>query len=473
MRPLPKTRAVKDKALKRDQADRQENVIGLSSNTSSVSDAGSGSGSGSGTHMDRQMKTKPRRSRLVAIGLIGALLLGGAVVTYATMGLNPTRSVQADRVVTGVAQLSSFGETIPVNASIIPEDTVFMDTVEGGRVTELHVEDGAVVVAGTPLVTLKNSDLELQVIGREAQYTQQLSNLAQSQIAFDQSQLRYDRDLMDARLEIDLTRSALERRLPIEETGVSESEIDRLRAELAHQEETYALIETAKTRDTTNANRNLTQLRQSVARMEDSVDIMRASLDQLTLRAPIDGRVSALTLQPGQVLAPGARVGQVDVAGTFKLRAFVNEFYLNRLTVGQAATADMSGETYALRVAKIYPTIANRQFEVDLTFAGERPTNLRRGQTVRVRISMGDEMDALTIPTGAYEASTGGQWVFVLAPDGRTATRREIETGRKNPDRIEILSGLSAGDTILTSSYDAYGDRERITLKSSNSASDQ
>lgn len=472
MRPLPKTKAAREKAANRDRAEAGGTVVGLSSSSRQESQSAPAVSSVS---MDQASAGPPRRTRAIAIGLVAVLLLGGAAVTYVTLGLNPTQTVQADRVMTGMAELSQFGETIPVNGSIIPEDTVFLDTVEGGRVINIHVEDGALVTAGTALVTLKNSDLELQVIGREAQYAQQLSNLAQSQIAFDQSQLRYDRDLMDAELQIDLTRSALERRLPIEETGVSQSEIDRLRAELSHQEETYALIETAKKRDTQNATRNLTQLRQSVIRMEDSVDIMRDSLDQLTLRAPIDGRVSALTLQPGQVLSPGSRIGQVDVAGTFKLRAFVNEFYLNRLTVGQTATANMSGQAYDLTVSKIYPTISNRQFEVDLTFTSERPVNLRRGQSVRARISMGDEIETLTIPTGAYEASTGGQWLFVISPDGRSATRRPIETGRKSPDRIEVLSGLSVGERVLTSSYDAYGERDRISFTTpiSQSAIDQ
>ncbi|MEL6688302.1 MAG: efflux RND transporter periplasmic adaptor subunit [Pseudomonadota bacterium] len=461
MRPLPKTKAVKDKAAKRAKADAAENVIGLTKSPESTTRQ---SASNPASDMDQRVATKKPFGRTLAVGLIAALLLGGAATTYIAIGLNSSQAVQADRIVKGTVEVGQFGETIPVNANVIPEDTVFLDTVEGGRITTLHVEDGAFVTSGTALVTLKNSDLELQVIGREAQYTQQLSNLAQSQMAFDQSQLRYDQQLMDAKLQIDLTRASLERRLPIEETGVSQSEIDRLRAELTHQEATYDLIASAKARDTESSNRNLNQLRQSVARMEDSVDIMRDSLDQLTLRAPIDGRISAMTLQPGQYLSPGSRVGQVDVVGSFKLRAYVNEFYLNRLSVGQIATAEMSGQTYDLTISKIYPTISDRLFEVDLAFAGNRPENLRRGQSVRLRISMGDEAQALTIPTGAYEASTGGQWVFVVSPDGQSATRRDIETGRKNPDRIEVISGLSEGETILTSSYDAYADRERITL---------
>lgn len=441
MRPLPKTRSKRLKAVEA-PASVVEPVTG----------------------MDQESAPEKRFGNHFGTALVAVLLIGGAGLAYTTIGLNGAQTVGVERVTTGIATYTSFSETIPINAILIPEDTVFLDTVEGGRVMQLHVEDGAMVTVGAPLVTLKNADLELQVIGREAQFTQQLSNLAQSQIAFDQSLLRYNRDLMDAQLQIDLTRASLERRLPIETTGVSQSEIDTLEAELRHQEQTYKLIEDAKRRDTQNADRNLSQLKQSVARMEDSVNIMRDSLDQLTLRAPIDGRVSAFTLQPGQVLAPGTRVGQVDVPGSFKLRAYVNEFYLSRLAPGQLATAEVSGETFALSVSKIYPTIENRQFEIDLAFTGDLPGRVRRGQNVRVRIAMGDAEPALTIPSGAHEARTGGNWVFVLSSDGRTATRREIEIGRKSPDYLEVLSGLNSGEEIITSSYDAYGDSQRISL---------
>lgn len=445
MRPLPKRKSQKPKAVA-----AEANVVEMASS------------------MDQKVVPKKSFTRTFVTGAIAILLLGGAAYAYHSIGLNTSQIVTSERIQTATVSYSDFSETIPVNATLIPENTVFLDTVEGGRVIDIHVEDGADITQGTALVTLKNTDLELQVIGREAQYTQQLSNLAQSQIAFDQSQLRYDRDLMDAQLQIDLTRASLERRLPITQTGVSQSEIDRLESELAHQEATYTLIQKAKLRDTQNADRNLNQLKQSVRRMEDSVDIMRSTLDQLTLRAPIDGRVSAFTLQPGQYLAPGSRIGQVEVPGSFKVRAMVNEFYLNRLNIGQTAKASISGESYNLTVSKIYPTIQNRQFEVDLMFGEGVPQNLRRGQNVRIRIIMGDTEDALTIPTGAYEGVTGGAWVFVVSPDGKSAERRDIQIGRKNPDQLEILSGLQPQETIITSGYEPYGNAQTITLSSSH-----
>lgn len=414
--------------------------------------------------MDKIVTRKYQNWRRVMTWLLTIILLGCAAFAYKVIGLNTSQSVLAERISTGKVIYNSFSETIPVNATIIPENTVFLDTVEGGRVMQIHVEDGTMVVAGAPLVTLKNSDLELQVIGREAQFTQQLTSLAQSQATFDQGQLRYDRELMDAQLQIDLTRASLERRLPIEQTGVPQSEIDRLQVELNHQEATYALVEKAKQRDTQNASRNLNQLKQSVRRMQDSVDIVRGSLEQLTIRAPIDGRVSALILQPGQFLAPGSRVAQVDVSGDFKVRAFVNEYYLNSLIAGQFASAKVSGQEYELVVNKVYPTISNRQFQIDLYFKDADLENLRRGQNLPVRVIVGGTENVLTIPTGAYQAVTGDQWVFVVNENGKTAERRNIEVGRKNPDHVEILSGLTVGDVIITSSYDAYGDSQNITF---------
>jgi len=416
------------------------------------------------TGMDQMVIPRRRHFRPILIGAVAVPLLGGTAFMYKTIGLKPSQSVISERVLTSKVSFSSFNETIPVNATVIPENTVFLDTVEGGRVLQVYVEDGAAVDEGEALVTLKNADLELQVISREAQFTQQLSSLAQAQANFDQNQLRYDRELMDENLKIDLTRASLERRLPIQETGVAQSEIDKLQVELNHQEATYTLIEKAKIRDTKNATQNLNQLKQSVQRMQDSVDIVRGSLDQLTLRAPLNGRVSALTLQPGQYLPPGSRVAQIDVTGAFKVRAYANEFYLNRLKTGQISTAIVSAKRYDLVVSKIYPSIANRQFQIDLHFVNGAPENLRRGQNLSVQILMGDSEKTLTIPTGPYEAVTGDQWVFVVDENGKTAQRRNIEVGRKNSDQIEILSGLFKDDVVIVSSYDAYDDSQNITF---------
>lgn len=456
MKPLPRLKR------KGETPDKPASVV-THPMADNVSEASTLSGMDQSSEKPKRHRTKP----LVIVTTLAAILITGGVI-YFDQGFNPAATVSESRLTIGEADLRVFEESVPVNATLIPERTVFLDTVQGGRVEARLVEDGTYVSAGTPLITLRNKSLELDVINRQAQYTQQLSSLAQAQIAFDQNMLRYDRDLMDTKLNIDLVRADLQRRLPREETGVPQSEIDRLEAELRHQEESYALIEQAKTRDTANAARNLDQLKQSVARIEDSVGLVQDSLDGLTLRAPIDGEVSALSTEVGEVLAPGARVAQIDQVGRFKVRAQINEFYLGRVTVGQEATTQIGGQVYRLTVDKIYPTVENREFAADLTFADIQPDDLRRGQNLQLRIALSRSAEYLTIPTGSFYDETGGQHVYVLNGNGTRATKREVVLGRRGGDQIEVVSGLRAGETIITSSYSAFQGRDRVRIQTSS-----
>ena len=413
---------------------------------------------------ERSPSSKSARKSLLFSASLAALLITGGTF-YVSGGLNPSASVSEARMTIGSVAIRPFEENIPVNATLIPERTVYLDTVEGGHVITRHAEDGTYVTTGTPLISLRNKSLELDVMNREAQYTQQLSSLAQAQIAFDQNMLRYDQDLMNAELEINLTRADLDRRLPRDVTGVPQSEIDRLEAELSHRERSYAAIAAAKERDTANARRNLDQLTQSVTRMQESIELVRESLDGLTLRAPIDGEVSALTTEVGEVLAPGARVAQIDETGSFKIRAQINEFYLGRLTTNQTAQTVVGGDTYVLSIDKIYPTVENREFAADLRFVDAAPEGLRRGQSLQLRIALGEATEYLTIPTGAFYEETGGQYVYVINEYGSAASKREVVLGRKGDSQIQVISGLREGEDIITSSYSSFGGRDRVQIE--------
>ena len=169
-------------------------------------------------------------------------------------------------------------------------------------------------------------------------------------------------------------------------------------------------------------------------------------------------------IQIGQSLQRGERLGQIDSAGRNKLQADVDEFYLGRVTVGQIATADVGGHAYRLRISKIYPQVRNGVFQVDLQFLGQEPADLQRGQTVQIRLTLGDPAPALMIPNGAFYDETGGNWIFVVAPDGRSAVRRNVRLGRRNADFIEVLSGLDPGERVITSPYTGFAERDRLSL---------
>lgn len=415
--------------------------------------------------MDRSVETKSKNLRKILF-VCGALLfvVTTLILIYISKGLNPSAQVVQARITYGEVRLRQFGESIPVSAVLVPERTVYLDTVDGGRTIERHVEDGAYVTVGTPLITLRNKSLELDVINRESQYTQQLSSLAQAQIAFDQSMLRYEQQLMEARLQIDLTRADLDRRLPRSETGIAQSEIDRLRAKLTFEERNFKVISEARSRDSANAKKNLDQLKKSVARMEASIALVRESLDSLTLRAPIDGEVSSFTTEVGEVIAPGSRVAQIDETNAFKVRAKINEFYLGKLSIGQKAYTEINNDTYHLEVHKIYPTVENREFSADLRFLDVSPGHLRRGQGVQLSIALSEEGAYLTIPQGAYFNETGGQYVYVLSSDERSAIKRAVVLGRIGGNQVEVLEGLSEGEKIITSSYLTFNHRDRVNI---------
>jgi HlyD family secretion protein len=209
----------------------------------------------------------------------------------------------------------------------------------------------------------------------------------------------------------------------------------------------------------------LAQLRESNASLNASLGIARATLDALNLRAPVTGQLTAFSIQVGQSMNRGERLGQIDSAGRSKLVAQVDEFYLGRVAAGQIATADWGGKTYRMKVAKIYPQVKNGTFEVDLHFVGAEPSDIQRGQTLQTKLTLGDPAPALLIPNGAFYNETGGAWVFVVTPDGSEAVKRQVRLGRRNADFIEVLEGLEPGEKVLTSPYTGFADKDRLDLE--------
>jgi HlyD family secretion protein len=211
-------------------------------------------------------------------------------------------------------------------------------------------------------------------------------------------------------------------------------------------------------------SQQLSQLRASSAGLNSSLGIARGTLNALNLRAPVTGQLTSFNIQVGQSLQRGERLGQIDSAGRNKLVAQVDEFYLGRVAEGQLASAEVGGKAYRLRVAKIYPQVQNGVFSVDLAFAEGEPEELQRGQTVQVRLTLGDPAPALLLPNGAFYSDTGGTWVFVVAPDGGTAVRRQVRLGRRNANHIEVLDGLDPGERVITSPYTGFAERDRLAL---------
>lgn len=418
----------------------------------------------SGGGMDRVIERKTLSTRAKAAIGAGALALAAAGFwTWAPAGSSQT--VAAQRVSVSTVARGTFDDFLPLRARVTPLVTVFLDSIEGGRVEEVLVEDGANVQKGQLLAILSNAELQLSVLARQTEVTQQINSLRSQELALAQTRLTDERSLIEARLALAKAERQHAREAALAERGfVARRQFEDTRDELDYQRRRVAVIARTQSTDERLQSSQLGQLRAATASMNSGLEIARQNLEALKLRAPVSGQLSGFSIQVGQSMDRGERIGQIDSPGRNKLIAGVDEFYLGRVSVGQKAAIEIGGKAYPLKVTKIYPQVRNGQFEVDLQFLGEEPAGLQRGQTLQAKLTLGDPAPALLIPNGSFYSDTGGAWVFVVTDDGHTAVKRPVRLGRRNSDFIEVLDGLQPGEKVITSPYTGFADKDRLEI---------
>ena len=419
-----------------------------------------------GEGVDRKRPRRRFTARRVGIGLAALAVLAVAAYTLWGRPEGQTLRVERDRLTIATVEDGPFQEYVAVTGTVHPLRTVVLDAVEGGQVVRRHVGEGDTVRAGQTLFTLRNDDLALEVLGSESQLEEQAAALRQNRLQMDQSALDLEQQL--AQLDYDVTR--LERdeaRLAglVERGAAPEKELLATRDELAYARRRRAL--TARGAEQQEAQRRVQtrDMAASVGRLRENLALVRRSSTNLTVRAPVAGQVSGLQAEVGELKGRGDRLGQIDVLDEVMVRALVDEHYLPRVAPGQRATAAVGGADYALVVRSVYPEVTDGRFEAEFVFDGPAPADARRGQSVRLRLELGDPEQARLLTRGGFYGDTGGQWAFVLSPDGRTATRRPVELGRQTPRHFEVLSGLDRGDRVVVSSYAAFGDADRLAVE--------
>ena len=420
----------------------------------------------SGGAMDRVVVRKRIDRRLLVGGAAAAVLLL-ALLFWLFAPRGDTQSVSADRLTVATVERGLFEDFLPLRARVTPLVTVYLDAVEGGRVEQLAVEDGAQVVKGQLLAVLSNADLQLSTLARQTEVEQQLNNMRSQELALAQTRSTNLRDLNQAETDLAKARRQYDLYKPLAERGfVSAKAFNDARDDLTYQSKRLQILRRSIAQDEALQSSQLSQLRASAASLNNSLAIARGSLSQLNLRAPVSGQLSGFSIQLGQSLQRGERLGQIDSAGRSKLMADVDEYYLGRVQVGQSAAVELAGRTHRLRVAKVYPQVRNGQFQIDLVFGEAEPAGMQRGQTVQARLTLGDSTSATLIPNGAFFNDTGGNWVFVVDQGGGGATRRQVRLGRRNSEHIEVLEGLSPGERVVISSYGGLVDKARLTFDS-------
>ena len=419
---------------------------------------------GGGQGMDRVIAKKTWTTRRILMG-VGALLFV-ALIGYGlwtTTGGTKLR-VQTERLTISPATTGEFQEFISVIGTLEPVRTVFLDAAEGGRVEQIFVEEGAVMEAGEPILQLINNNLQLDLLNREAQFYETMNYLREARLAMEQNTLNLRQQLLDINYQITrLERQHARNEELFTKDLISDEEYEQVKDELEYQARSRELTLVSHKQDSLMRRVQVEQLEASVTRMQRNLEVVRQNLENLIVKAPIAGQLTSLNAEIGESISNGQRLGQVDRLDGFKVNVPVDEHYLPRVNMGQDGRFSLSDEEYGLEIQKVYPEVQGGLFEVDMFFTEESPDGIRRGQTLRIRLELGDLSEALLIPKGGFFNTTGGNWVYVV--EGDQAVRRPIRLGRQNPQFFEVLEGLEVGDQVITSSYDTYGDAEILILQ--------
>lgn len=406
----------------------------------------------SGATMDRKIvKTRPWYKKPVALAPIAAIVLfvGYKATTFESKSL----SVDGQRLSLATVSQGTFEDFIPVRGRVVPSKTLYLDAIEGGRVERILVEDGTQLKAGDLIVELSNASLQLNVLGNEARVAEQLNNIRSIELQLEQNRLQHKRDLIDIEYQIKLLSRKLKREAALIETNaISQSQHDDTADSLTWYKQRLALTKESQASDARMQESQLAFLKETGERLEHNLDISRKNLENMNVRAPVAGKLSGFDVEIGQSIGRGERLGQIDTPDDFKVSVLVDEFYLPRIDIGQQALFN----DYTMTISKVYPQVQNGQFEVDLVFDQQQPEDIRRGQTLQMKLTLGDASQALLLPNSAFYQDTGGNWIFVLSSDGSQATRRSIRLGRRNNNAIEVIDGLSVGERVITSSYADY-----------------
>ncbi len=416
--------------------------------------------------MDRVIqKKKWTVKKITTIAFISAIVLLIAMSFYFSSGKSKL-NVNTERLTVSEVKKASFREFIPVNGIVLPFTTIYLDAIEGGRVEEKYVEDGAMLKKGDPILKLSNTDLELSLANQETQVFNLLTQMQISRNAATQNtimKLNQGTDVDNAFKEAERVYK-INKRL-FEQQAISEQEFKQSENNYTYAVQKRKLTDKILLQDSVSTSQELGQAKESYKRTEEALKIMRKKVEDLIVRSPMDGQLTSLDAEIGQSKNKGERLGQIDLVSGFKVRVEIDEHYISRIFTGLMGEFTFSGKDYKLVIHKVFSQVKNGKFQVDMKFEGEVPKDIRRGQTLQIRLALSDETQALLLAKGGFYQQTGGNWVFKLNDNGTLAYRVDVQLGRQNPEYYEVLSGLKVGDKVVTSGYDNYENTQELVLK--------
>ncbi len=419
-----------------------------------------------GTHVIYQMDKiikKKRFNRKTIFIIIGALVFITLVAYGYNLSLSKVFKAEADKITINKVQYGDFEDVVLLNASVVPLTSVIVSSSEGGTVAQIFTENGANVVAGTPLLRIANPNALSSYTASETSITEQINQLRKLRLDLEQNQRVMSQDMMD----IENSLRTATRKYKLDSTLFSKKVITQQEFNISAQDYEYyqgrkTLLKQAVRQENQSRVMQLQQIEVSIARMNESLQTIRQNIENMTIKAPVSGRLSSYDPVIGKSYGANEMLGKIDVMQGYKLQAGVDEYYINRVKEGQSAQCEFNGKTYALTVRKVIPEVTAGQFQVELVFEGKSPEELRRGLSLQIKLTLSDNSKSLLLAQGQFFQSTGGSWVFVIA-NGK-ATKRNVKIGRKNYLYYEILEGLQKDEEVITSSYDQFNQYDVIEI---------
>ncbi|HRJ28223.1 MAG TPA: efflux RND transporter periplasmic adaptor subunit [Cyclobacteriaceae bacterium] len=415
--------------------------------------------------MDRQLKKKNwTLKRIATIGGIGIFVVFvGYQVLFADR--RSRLKVEKDKITISTVSRGVFQEFIPQTGTVEPSRTVYLDAVEGGTIKRVVAESGALLKPGDVILELSNLNREISVLDQESNLTQSINRIRETRLQITQNALRQQESLITIDNALATLKPQYERQKQLfSKQLISKQEFERTEADYLANIKRKEITYQAYRLDSLDRLRQIVQLDQSERKLLQSLENVGKILDNLVVKAPIEGQLTRPQLDVGQSVNPGQRLGQVDVVGSYKVRVEIDEIYLPRISEGLRATTNYAGKDYGLVITYVYPNVQNGRFPVDMNFTGETPSGIRRGLSLRLRIELGQSSEELLLPVGGFYKDTGGNWVYVLEADGNRAVKKSVRLGRKNTEHFEVLEGLKPGDKVITSSYENFGNNEVLVL---------
>ena len=401
---------------------------------------------------------------LILVAILGGLgfLVSSVLKNAGTSRLN----VQSERLMVDTVGRGNFQEFIPVTGVVEPLRTVFIDAVEGGKVEEKFVEDGAFVKPNQPILRLSNPDLLVNYLNQEANIISQINQIRNTSILMEQQSLNLREQAVDVDYQLALNGSRLTRnRELLKDNVIARVDYEEMEALHTNLKNRKNLLQSTIRKDSAYQELQQQQMTSSLDLMQRNLAITRQSLDQLMVRAPIAGQLSGLTKELGASVARNENIGQIDDLSNFKVRVRIDEFYISRVFNEQEGSFQFAGKSYTLKIKKIYPQVVNGAFEADMVFVGSAPDGIKRGQSVSVKLELSAEEQATLLQRGGFYQTSGGNWVYVIDPSSGNARKRNIRLGRQNPNFYEVLEGLETGDVVIVSGYENFGNKDELVLK--------